>query len=56
MIKITREFENLVVDFIDLSLVYPNVFFVLPHGEEVRPIIMGTQRKTRSCCDQDFVC
>jgi hypothetical protein len=46
MIKIIRKFESLLVDFIDLGLVNPNVVFVLVHGEEMRPIIMGTLRET----------
>jgi hypothetical protein len=40
MMKIIREFESLLVNFIDLGLVYPSVVVYIVHGEEMRPIIM----------------
>lgn len=46
MIKITREFESLLVDFIDLGSIYPSVDVYVCYSEEVRPILMRTQKET----------
>jgi hypothetical protein len=59
MIKITREFESLLVDFIDLSLIHPSVVVYVCswwgnetclNGNSERNLIMLTPRSNMSNC------
>jgi len=56
MIKIIREFESLLVDFVDLDSIYPSV--VVCHcfwwGNETHH--NGNPKETWSCCCQGHVC